>query len=167
MTTESIWKTHSYINEYIRFADQKAGALIGVGSAVIGAMVWADLPGKLKPPSSLLNQLLIALAFILLFVSFAYAWGAIYPRLFSLKSTAPETPDEPSPIFFEEIQAQSMGLYIEKATQMSEEAWGKAAAKHCWQLSKVANKKYSCIVLSARLWLVGTLLACIMVLVNR
>ena len=167
MTTESIWKTHGYINEYIRFADQKAGALIGVSSAVLGAMVWADLPGKFKPPAGLFYQLLIAIAFIALFISFVLAWWAIYPGLLSLKSSAPETPDKPSPIFFEEIQGQTVESYVERTSLLSEEEWGNAAAKHCWQLSKVAHDKYYWIRLSARFWLVGTVLACIMILANR
>ena len=39
-----VWRTHSYINEYIRLADAKAGALFAVFGALVGLLTrqWTE-----------------------------------------------------------------------------------------------------------------------------
>jgi hypothetical protein len=49
--TDFIWKVHSYTNEYIRFADAKAGAVIAWCSALTAALFAAKAHYKFRGSS--------------------------------------------------------------------------------------------------------------------
>jgi hypothetical protein len=163
---ESLWNVHNYINEYVRFADQKASALIGVNSAVVGAMVWAELH-KIKPAITA-NFIVMLITFCLLIVSFTCAWWAIHPRLFpKFISNSKSNAASQSPIFFEHVRLRKRDEYTTYVCGMSEDAWANEIARHCWDLSEyVAHRKYYWIGVSARLWLYGTAIAMSLIVVN-
>ncbi len=166
-TIESNWNVHCYINEYIRFADQKASALVGVSTAVIGAMVWADLPKTLKANPFTLNGTFIAISFVVLFIAFGVACWAMYPRLVSLRSNKPKIESTNlSPIYFGHIQKRKIENYVIEVTALTDHDWIIAVAEHNWQLSNIAQFKYHYVGISARLWVLGSALALIMVFAN-
>ena len=37
-----LWKTHSYMNDYIRFADTKAAVVIALSTALLGGLIAAE-----------------------------------------------------------------------------------------------------------------------------
>lgn len=75
---EFLWNVHSYVNEYIRFADTKAELVIGWTSAVMGALV----AGKVQSRFSLsLHGLLTVTGFAFLVAAFAFAFVVVKPRL--------------------------------------------------------------------------------------
>lgn len=160
-----MWNTHSYINEYIRFADQKASMLIGVNSAVIGAMVWSELQ-KIQPGLTF-NFVTLLVTLLLLVVSFSLAWFAMYPRLLPLNKSKSEA-SSLSPIFFEDIRLRKKDNYTNHVFGLSEIEWMHAIAQHCWELSdKVAHRKFFWIGISARLWLVASIMALILIVANH
>jgi len=167
LKNESLWSVHSYINEYIRFADQKASALIGVNSAVIGGIVWADL--HKDKPAMTANFIFVLITFFLLLASFTCDWWAIHPRLLpKLKRDLKPELSTLSPIFFEHVRLRKQDEYIHHVCKMSDDAWAIAVAQHCWELSEyIAHRKYYWIGVSARLWLCGTAIAAILVVGNQ
>ena len=42
-TSDFLWEVHRYTNEYIRFADTKAGFIAGVSAALVGSLVASSL----------------------------------------------------------------------------------------------------------------------------
>jgi hypothetical protein len=87
-TLEFAWKIHGYANEYIRFADGKAGAVMAWSAAMIGALftakihhyflVWPSWDWGWKP--TLLGAVAV-LAYLLLMGGVLHGVGAISPRL--------------------------------------------------------------------------------------
>ncbi len=74
-----LWNVHSYINEYIRFADTKAELVIGWITAITGGLLAVQFQKKLN----LCHMAGIAssIGFGLLVLSFVFAFLVLLPRL--------------------------------------------------------------------------------------
>jgi len=135
---EFLWKVHSYINEYVRFADTKAGFCVALAAAVMGALYSAKAHTQFMgtPPLQwpLLAWLSIA-AFAALFASIVFAVSAVRPRLWIHSSKGL--------IFWDSIskhgspEAFSSAVLNEPASELDSHV-----AHHLYSLSAVCRRKY-------------------------
>src|SRR5262245_55396837 len=82
--SEFLWNVHSYINEYIRFGDAKAGLVIAWTTALIGGLVAVKFQEHFK----LTWQGGVSVfGFVLLVLAFICAFAAVIPNLGSSQHT--------------------------------------------------------------------------------
>jgi hypothetical protein len=136
---EFLWKTHGYINEYIRFADTKAGFCVGIASALIGALFGSKCqemfiriaPSQWTP----LSWMSIA-AFFLLTTSITAAVMAVRPRLWT---------HSPQGIIFWKAVGQfgSPEAFAAGFEAKTSEALNTTIAHHIYSLATVCDRKYT------------------------
>lgn len=83
-TLDFLWKTHSYINDYIRFADQKSGVSIVFSTSLLGVYQGRNLYARLlagTPVTWRFTEWLIAVGVAVLTCAVICAAWAIRPRL--------------------------------------------------------------------------------------
>src|SRR2546428_5070756 len=83
---EFLWKVHSYTNDYIRFADAKAGFSVGIASALLAVLYAAkchELFVTLAPVQRTPLAWVSVGAFLSLVASILAAVAAVRPRLWT------------------------------------------------------------------------------------
>lgn len=157
-----LWNVHTYINEYIRFSDTKAGVIIVFSSALIGSLYAAKL--HVAFVSAAMNAWntgawVSASAFLLLALSVVFSAWSIVPRLWN---------DQPRGfIFWQSIlahgDAQSYRCSFQGASsfELVEHLSG-----HIFTLSRVCDSKYRLVTLGMWCVLIGGLLAGILLLLR-
>lgn len=127
-----LWNVHSYLNEYIRFADTKAAIVITWTSALMGALA-AD--GFHKKFALTTYGGLCFAGFALLVLAFGCAFAAIIPR--------PRTTQLPGLIFWRSILAhKSKGDFIAELKKQTSETMADQVAGHLFDLSHVSDRKF-------------------------
>jgi hypothetical protein len=78
-----LWSQHSYVTDYIKFADAKAALIASGTTAIIGAAYGGKLRSSTLSVRSLqgLHAYLTVIAFVLLAASVVFAAWSIKPRL--------------------------------------------------------------------------------------
>lgn len=152
---EFLWRIHAYTNDYIRFADTKAGFAAGTVLAVMGALVASHPFDSLSQSS--LTQLhyhvwFSGLALAFLVCSFVCALLAIRPRL---KSTVPK-----GFIFWTSVVEHGSDLqYADKCKKLSADEMEENVSRHIFALSAICKRKYYWTNLSILMGAAGGLLA--------
>ncbi len=158
------WKTHEYINNYIRFADTKAALIIAWSSAILGTLYVGRLHEAVMQSHFTFKGIswattLATLAFPLLGVSFLAAAWSIIPRL--------PTKQLSGLVFWESILVHASGdLY---ANELGRNDTNQLTRHLCLQIhtvAAVARKKYLCITLSMWIALSGTILGILSILIK-
>lgn len=156
---EFLWRVHNYTNEYIRFADTKAVAIIAWAGALIGAMFSKNaqlhfLDGKLWSSSTSLVAWATLLAYVLLAAAFGVAVFVLTPRL----TRGDNSPQPNELIYWESIrQFKSAGDYLDAVTNAGDEV--RCVGSHLYVLAGISRRKYRLLLASIPLAGVGTLLA--------
>jgi hypothetical protein len=158
-----LWRIHAYTNDYIRFADTKAGFAAGTVLAVVGALV-ASHPFDSLSQSPLLQLhyrvWFSALALAVLVLSFICALLAIRPRL---KSTAPR-----GFIFWESVMGHGSDMtYADECKKLSADEMELNVTRHIYALAAICKRKYFWTNLSILTGSVGGLLAGAVILTIR
>lgn len=142
ITTESfqpyVWNVHSYVNEYIRFADAKAGAVSVISGTLLGLLYAGDLQKYLVRTSigdwNIMGWL-SCLAFFFLSLSIMFSVLAIRPRLKNNQPTGF--------IFWESILAfGSSNKLVENFMKESEQGLTEHLLSHLYTLSWISSRKY-------------------------
>lgn len=147
---ESLWNCHAYLNEYIRFADAKAGVVLTFTSALFAGLSATGLhQAILSDQAALLLVAVILLAFGSLVSSIVAAVLAVLPRT---KKT-----QERNVLSWPDIAAfATVAAY--------EEAWTAAASscqitpqliRHLYLLGQVCERKYRWVHRSILLTAIG------------
>jgi hypothetical protein len=177
---EFLWKTHSYTNEYIRFADPKAGILIALAGGLIAALYAAKCHQYCSPTRldwkemSWLATFLGAcslVAFVFLGLSVLFNGWAVAPRLWRTfvlgvwqrlwKSLNAQTPP-PGYVFWGDVLLHQDGdTYWKAARKLTEDEMGQAVAKHVYTLAGIANEKFKWVTRGTMLGYAGAVFACI------
>lgn len=135
---EFLWKTHSYINEYIRFADAKAGFTVAIATALIGALFTARCHERflyIAPVQWTGIGWLSFLSFAFLLASILAAVAAVRPRLWT-------TPSEGF-IFWESVTAfKSPENFTGALLNQTPDSLAVQVAHHVYALSTVCRRKY-------------------------
>lgn len=130
---EFVWRTHSYINDYVRLGDGKAGALFAVFGALTGVIMvtfWADSEEALSWWRALVFALALALNSVVLILSI----DVVRPRTNRSLSGL---------VFWEHIGDRSLEEYRETLRTLDQEGLFDAITAHVLEISAIANAKYA------------------------
>ncbi len=158
-----LWKIHGYTNDYIKFADTKAGFVAGTVLVVIGALVASHPFDSLSgiPLAQLHYRVGFgALALVILVFSFICALLAIRPRL---RSTVPR-----GFIYWASVIEHGSDLaYADACKKLSADQMELNVSRHVYALAAICTRKYFWTNLSILTGSVGGLLAGAIVLVSH
>lgn len=159
---ENSWKTLDTINEWIRFADTKAGGVLGI----VGLIASIMLSVLARVGSNLLNQ--NPLLFLFLVLGILSGCGAIY---FSVRCLNPTLNiDEPtSLIYFAHIAQKfktplSYRQAIDKG--FAEEEMLSQVTDQIWANSRVAWKKYQAVTWAIRFLTLTVLITVVSIVIT-
>ena len=161
-TAEFTWKTHDYVNAYIRFADTKAGVVIVFCSGLMAALYAA------KVHIAILNtapgvwgsiQVIGCFAWVVLVFAAVCAALVVLPRL---------TSQQPQGfIFWQSILAfKSADGFCQAYGARREAQLAEHLARHLYDLASVADRKYFWVGLSVWSALGGSILAATAILLK-
>jgi hypothetical protein len=155
---ESAWKIHAYTNDYIRFADQKAGVFLAFQSGLLAAMFTVKLQTVcLDCPFGSWTAGCATVAFVGLALGAVFALLAVAPRLqaafktiercWPWATTTPRMP--PGLIYWEQVLGHKTGGdYSEAISSTNVRQLTNAVAEHTFVLGTIAHKKYMWVNLS-------------------
>jgi hypothetical protein len=164
---EFLWKVHAYINEYIRFADIKAGFCLGIASALIGTLFKSGshelfIRAAMSQGAGIWSApaILSSGAFAFLAASIGAAIAVVLPRLWinSLKGF----------VFWRAISEfdTAQGFAYQFASQ-SEDELNLHLALHLYSLAKICRRKYIWVSVAILTALAGGVLAVVVLLLKR
>jgi hypothetical protein len=157
---EFLWKTHSYINEYIRFSDTKAGFVITLSGALLGAL-FSTKAHELFIKSEVSRWSWLSWCSCASFLTSAMAVllgiVAIRPRLWSHTDHAF--------IYWGGIAKHtSMEAFTREYKQLPDDCLLEHLVHHVFELSTVCARKYFWVSASILAGGLGGLLAAVVVL---
>lgn len=140
---ENLWNTYNTLNEWVRFSDTKATALLAINGVITGFYFSniTELKSILTEKPIVCFPLLMVVIFI--FLSTLFSMFCIVPRL--------KISRKDSLIFFSDIaknysNAEDYGKAIEKS--LTGGNFNKEISPQIWANSKVATKKYNWVTYS-------------------
>jgi len=152
-----LWNAHTYVNEYIRFADTKAGVVIIFVSSLVGAFYASDLQSlfmESTPRNWPTSGWVGFSVFVLLLCAITCAVLSILPRL--------SRKEEVGPIFWNSIVNHGdPATFWSSVSKQSERALGQHLAFHLFQISTICKKKYWWVSSSIILSMLGGILGII------
>lgn len=158
-----LWKTHGYTNDYIRFADSKAGFIAVSVAGLVGALFATHVFDALcQTPLDRwpVRCWLAMLALVLLVISFILAIVAIRPRL---RSTVRK-----GFIYWESILAHGSELeFAAQSHKLDSDAMEQNVSRHLYVLALICTRKYFWANLSMWMGGVGGVIACVVVLISH
>lgn len=134
-----------YVRHYIQLADAKAGLSFGLISAVLGYLVSKDeIQTLILEPACSAQFGVAAITILLLLAAAACAFAVIAPRLSS--------PTGEGIVFFGAVAQRASGNdYVADVASRSPAELTALRLKHCFDTSKVCDRKYG--LLKAAIWL--------------
>jgi hypothetical protein len=127
---------HTYIREFIKFADQKAGFAFATASAVLTFLVRRGAHKSLLVPLATrgFSEWAAFLACLLIGLSALLSLLVVLPRLRGRGEGV---------IYWKGIlQSGTETNYVSKIQQSSNDALTAAVLQHCYQLAEIADRKY-------------------------
>jgi Pycsar effector protein len=151
---EFLWRTHQYLNEYLRFGDTKAAFTGTISTALLGALYSAKIHVSLMQTDvhqwDVSAWLAVVGAFFLT-VSVGLAVSTVRPRL--------KTTQTKGYIFWQTIRAhKTAGLFKIDFDAQTMEALNDCIAHHNFDLSVVGVEKYRSISLGISMMVIGAIL---------
>lgn len=132
---EHNWNTYNLVNEWIKFADTKAGVLITLNGIIIGLVAnnLTTIKNHLNAHSCLM--IIFTLGFLSLITSLFFAIKCIFPNL--------SVGEPQSKIFFEHISKKYLdaGQFVKELESSDNNL--EDLQMQIWANSKVASNKYS------------------------
>lgn len=129
--TDFSTQTLSHLNEYIKFADQKASILLTGQLAFLGLFV--NLLNQIWPGPGIEFRILSALTIGATLVSGVFAGWVIYPQT---------DPSGENLLFWENIKSKSRDDYESKIKNLDEESTLEELIEENHLLAEVASNKY-------------------------
>ncbi len=152
-----VWKTHEYINNYIRFADTKAAFTFAWATSLLGGLYLSKahqlfIPSGLDLCDFFRIPTLAVVAFVLLALSALIAAWSIIPRL--------PTKQLAGFIFWESILVHANGnLYTSSLLRLTDAELLEHMAVQLYTLAEVARAKYRPVRISMWLAFLGSISA--------
>jgi hypothetical protein len=160
---EFLWKVHGYVNDYIRFADAKAGFCVGLTSALIGVLYSTRCHELfLKIPFQQWNfwSYLSLSAFISLASSVGLAIHVVRPRL--------RRHSKRGFVFWEAIsQFEDAERYDDAYDTQTRHEMTMNLSHHVYALAKICDCKYRWVLAAMLTGAAGGLLALFVLLFGR
>lgn len=171
---EFLWKIHAYTNDYIRFADQKAGVVLAVQSGLLAALYAAKAQQYLAisrlsaSPTSAETVLGVcaAAAFAGLLFGIAFACAAISPRLFidfrpslvaKLHAQLVDNAMKGSIFWKQILHYKNKEDFKDAIVLLDDNGRVKEVAHHVFVLAGISNAKFEWIVLSVGAGVFGSI----------
>lgn len=178
------WQTHAYINEYIRFADAKALAVMAWATALIGGLFSVNAHRIVLDSKWLTDKcewwhtihcVAISAAFVVLAAAFVCGKCVLLPRLNRRptpskgeKKTSEGKPSQSKEqgssgaIFWKDILSHGNACEFEAVVSRStDEQRLKWLCEHEFVLSQIADTKYLWVTRAIQIGAVGSLVACL------
>ncbi|GAA3298241.1 hypothetical protein Dvina_52290 [Dactylosporangium vinaceum] len=138
MKTDDAWKSLAQVNEWIRFADVKAGAVLA-GSGVLGGLLIKAIPDRATFHQHPARATLISLAIICVGCSALITLRTLAPRL--------RTGEARSMIYFDHIArkyAKDRSTFVDRYISLAdkEEDLVRQLIDQVWSNSMVARRKF-------------------------
>jgi hypothetical protein len=144
-----LWNVHSYLNEYVRFADAKAGLVVAWTSTLVGVLVAAKFQDGFG--RSLLGVVGLV-RFVCLLGGFASAFLAVAPRLGTTQPTGF--------VFWKSILAhKTREQFLARLTEQSPKNLEQHVAGHLYDLAETCKSKFAWVNRSIVLAFVGSILS--------
>jgi hypothetical protein len=166
---------HSYTNEYIRFADTKAAAVIAWCATMIGVLYSTKahlrfMDSAYKPTDVVCSpdfvRYVSMIAFMLLAAAIVLAFWCLKPRLWSVRG---EKVHPPRFIYWEQVLAHqdSEKGFKDAFGEQSYSSLADHCASHLQVLAGIAKVKYKWVNWSIRVGAIGTALGGIALLFSK
>lgn len=172
--SEFAWSVHSYVNEYIRFADTKAAVVVGWCLAVFSGIYATNLHKSIlhhdpTPPSWLIFLFAVS-GTVFLVLGFGFAVWTIVPRLwrdltpktwlaFLSSGHAARTAPIGGLIFWDEVLVHSTAEeYVSAVSSADDSQLLRATCQHVFILSGVSRAKFTHVNRAILLTAGGTIL---------
>ena len=156
---ENFWRTYQTVNEWTRFSDAKAGALLTV-YGVLYTLIYSNANDVyLAINSSKLICVLTVCCFIASFFSMYFAFKCLNPRL--------SNPNPRSTIYFGHIsQNVNYNAYLSQATAVfnNEDQTSEHLAEQIFINSTIAWKKFKNVCLSIRFFFAVVVLSILIII---
>jgi hypothetical protein len=157
------WKTHEYINNYIRFADTKAAFVVAWATGLLGVLYAANahrlFTFGFNFSLAAVVPTLSAAAFVLLPLAFLSAAWSMIPRL--------PTKQRSGLVFWESILVHPSGdLYGRDLARHDENVLTKHLCVQIYAVAGVARKKYLWVTVSMWFAFLGSLCAAAVLLLK-
>jgi hypothetical protein len=135
---EFVWRTHGYINDYIRLADAKAGALFAIFGALIGVLVhqWAEGDES----ATWWRIALFASALSSALTVIALAIDVVRPRV-DLGNTRVGSRTL-GYIYWKHIRARNREEYEHGVRALDKADLIREVTSHTWEIAGIAETKY-------------------------
>jgi hypothetical protein len=139
-------KTNTYVLDYIKFADTKAGAILTF-AGLVGGGIASTAPKTLADAKSIEP----VLAWCSIGVLAAALVLAIGVGVYCLRALLPRTPTAASLASFPDIAGMALDEYLARVAGLDRtDATAIEYCKHNWTLSKVASAKFKAIGTATR-----------------
>lgn len=144
--TESLWETLKSVNDWIKFSDTKAVALLGFQSIFLSFILSKALDSEFKEMNSILSYIVLVVSLILNALSVLWAFRCLNPRLKLIGGV--------SPIYFGTISEKFSNsreyrdFFKEKFS--TEEDIEEELAGQVYVNSTIAWKKFRCVAFTLR-----------------
>jgi hypothetical protein len=164
------WKVHEYTTEHIRFADQKAGAVIAWSGGLIGVMLAAKAHHRFMragdsfpaDPGVVALAIFSLLAFLALGTAASCAFWCVKPRLWSREDGRTHSAGV---IYWEQVRVYpDPGRFAAALTAQTSPARTGHLAEHIYVLAGIVRRKYAWVDRSIWVAFVGSALAAIVTL---
>lgn len=160
---EFLWQVHSYVNEYIRFADTKAALTIAWATALLGVLYAERVHATPDRNTGFLAITLMAA--VPLCVGFVLAVWSILPRLFrnrigkfAAKSAKENGSKSAGLIYWNDVLSlNDAATYLLSIEKLNDESIIEQLSWHIFVLSGVAKSKYRLVNLSITVVAIGSL----------
>jgi hypothetical protein len=132
------WKTLQLVNEWIRFSDAKAAAVLA-GSGLLGGLVVHSVPSYQQFGDHLVRSALLILALVCVVTSFLLALMALTPIL--------RAEERPSLVYFRHIAedySTDRETFVARFIALAgeEEEFQRQLAEQIWANSIIAKRKF-------------------------
>jgi hypothetical protein len=149
-----LWNQHSYVSDYIKFADAKAALIASGTTAIIGAAFGSRLkPGSviaLHAPRSVQGYLVVA-SFILLAASVVFSAWSIKPRLLTGKRLRPMS-------WVDIANYRDAEAFEAAHSKLGADELGAMLTQQIYFMSKICKRKHSFVAISLLLCTLGATL---------
>ena len=169
--TEFMWRVHVYSTEHIRFADQKAAAVIAWCGGLIGVLFATKAHQRFMAPGAALSHadvgaVTLALAsffaFAILAAAACFAFWCVKPRLWSREHSPGHVPGY---IYWETVRAHANPATFSTAvTGLSAAELDAHLVEHVYVLAGIARLKYLYVDRSIWVGFVGSAVAALVTL---
>ena len=141
-----LWRTHSYINDYIRLADAKALGILAVFGALIGLLLDRMVDRNLSDGETALAASAIAVSAL----AMAAAGFVVFPRTWGHPTGM---------VYWKAIRSKTQSQFLSDHQNATTDGLLNILSKHTYEIAGVATNKYNALLFAFGLGAIGLVLS--------